>query len=131
MRTTLRNIDQRTTLLFHGWYIHVCPKVAGNKAPTTIEFQYIIEAAGATYISTMKNIDDNDNDGDQCTRDSSKNILLITSDPPTKAQLSHIEKQTKHQSSSDPMMDNSTTIQYYHRTTTWFFHTIMAQEITL
>jgi hypothetical protein len=29
------------------------------------------------------------------------------------------------------MMDNSTTIQYYHRTTTWFFHTIMAQEITL
>jgi hypothetical protein len=121
IRTTLRNIERRTTLLFQGWYIHVCPKVAGNKAPTTNEFQYIIEAAGATYISTMKQIAFHDNDG---TDTRSVKILMITSDPPTKTQLTYIEQQIKHPLLSDSLI-------HYHRTTTWFFHTIMTQEITL
>jgi hypothetical protein len=131
MRTTLRNIELRTALLFKGWFIHVCPKVAGNKAPTTNEFQYIIEAAGATYISTMKNNAVNDDDHSNSSCDRSRNILMITSDPPTKTQLTHIEKQTKNQWPSDPMMNDKATIHYHHRTTTWFFHTIMAQKITL
>ena len=137
IRTTLRNIEHRKTLLFQGWYINVCPKVAGNKAPTMNEFQYIIEAAGATYITNLKNIavidNNNNDDGDDNTGTNTMNILMITSDPPTKTQLTHIEKQTKpHLLSSDPVLKNKTAIPLpHHRTTTWFFHTITAQEITL
>ena len=135
LRTTLRNIQRRSALLFHGWYIYVCPKVAGQKAPSTNEFQYIIEAAGAKYVSAMKNIvwnDNNNEEKEERGHAGSVNILMITSDPPTKTQLTHIEKQSKSLSvllSSDPLMNKTKEI--YDRTTTWFFHTIMTQEIML
>ena len=144
MRTTLRNIEHRRNaalfLLFQGWYIYLCPKVAGHKAPTTNEFQYIIEAAGATYISTMKHIvlHHHNHEDEESVVDRSANILWITSDPPTKTQLTHIEQQTKkHRLSSEAAMNETTMVDhqyhyyYHHRTTTWFFHTIMTQEITL
>jgi hypothetical protein len=134
MRATLRNIQHRSTLLLQGWYVYVCPKVAGQKAPSTNEFQYIIEAAGASYLSALKNVvvpDNNEKEDDKDTFDRSVKILMITSDPPTKTQVGHIEKQTKLMS-SDPLTKAKTSrIQLYHRTTTWFFHTIMTQEIKL
>lgn len=126
MRTTLRNIEHRKTLLFHGWHIYICPKVAGNKAPTTNEFQYIIAAAGATYVSTFKNFIVSNSNGCDGTGDDedtrAANILVITSDPPTKIQLSHISTLTK-----DPLE----IVRVHQHTTTWFFDTIMTQEIAL
>jgi hypothetical protein len=151
MRTALRNIQNRynnsttdgdnnnnNNLLFHGWHIYICPKVAGNKAPTTMEFQYIIEASGGIYLSSFKHININENSNNEASSTktttttaattivNTKNILIITSDPITKVQEKHIQQTQKQCVNSD-----DTTINIVHRTTTWFFYTIMIQQIEL
>ena len=123
MSTAIENIVRRwsaesntipqTALIFHGWSIFICPKVAGNRAPPLNEFRLIIEAAGAVTMpsvsSMMKQLSE--------TVDFPKKYLLITSDPPTPAQMSQKSFQALIQKGA------------IHRTTTWFFHTIMKQEI--
>jgi hypothetical protein len=119
MSTTIDNIVRRRsstdnpTLLFDGWSIYVCAKVAGNKAPPMNEFRYIIEASGAVLMPSIspivKMLVEKVTASPKC--------LLITSDPPTQPQLSQKSFQLAVQNGA------------IHKTTTWFFHTIMKQEI--
>jgi hypothetical protein len=121
MSTTIDNIVRRCSstnnpaLLFEGWFIYLCAKVAGNKAPPVNEFRYIIEASGAVLMPSLsplvKMLGEKDSSSPKC--------LLITSDPPTQPQLSQKSFQLAVQNGA------------IARTTTWFFHTIMKQEIPL
>jgi hypothetical protein len=125
MRTALNNVLRRwpvhgdstgtTALVFDGWSIYVSVNVAGHKAPPMNEFRIIIEASGAIWLSSITKTTGRKQQNDDGT---DRKSLIITSDPPTKQQLSqniHVQQALQRGA--------------IHRTTTWFFHTIMMQEI--
>lgn len=60
--------------LLKGTCVYVCKGVAGKRAPPTEEFKLIVEAAGGRWLATM-------------LRDNTEGVLIITSDPPQKKQL--------------------------------------------
>jgi hypothetical protein len=63
--------------ILDGWNVFVCHGVAGksNGAPTEEELKYIVEATGATWISSRRSLP-------------STRLLVLTSDPETKVQIS-------------------------------------------
>jgi hypothetical protein len=111
MRHTLTNLTRRLeqgTYLLDGWSVFVCTGVAGNKAPPEEEFRLVVEAAGASWLTSP------------ASRGLvHSKILIITSDPETKKQLSPKPVATA--------LKNGAT----KRTTTWLFNAIMAQEADL
>lgn len=58
------------------WYVYICPRVAGNNAPTSKEVNLVVNATGATLISSLSESD---------VPDPTKTIV-ITSDPSTATQ---------------------------------------------
>ena len=58
MRETIRRISQRDEgkKLLSGWSVYLCKGVADNKAPSSKEFQCIVEASGASWLSTNQQL---------------------------------------------------------------------------
>jgi hypothetical protein len=109
-----RTIDRITSNLKHGayllggWSIYVCKGVAGKKAPPEKELRLIVEAAGGTWLSSLSK---SNAEGDK--------VLLVTSDPETKKQLS--EKAVSIALKNGAIK----------RTTAWLFRATMTQELEI
>eukprot|EP01082_Thalassiosira_pseudonana_P003977 g2967.t1 g2967 contig12:1169612-1173956(+) len=110
MKETLVNgeVARENGGVLGGWSVFVCPGVAGNKAPSTQEFNLILKAAGATVLKSLSKSD---------TSDPTKTIV-ITSEPSTKAQLSvcGVERVSKLGAKIFPAP--------------WLFHTIITQKLS-
>lgn len=111
MRNTLNNLSRRLehrVYLLDGWSVYVCKGVAGKKAPPVEEFQFIVEAAGASWLKSLpaRGLDYG-------------KVVIITSDPETKEQASM--KSVAH------AVKNGAT----KKKTTWLFHAMMTQEVDL
>lgn len=81
MITTLeriRTLKGKNRGLFDGWNIFVCKGVAGNKAPPEGELRLVVEATGATYLSSPSQLKSLKPD----------KTIFITSEPESKQQVS-------------------------------------------
>jgi hypothetical protein len=109
MKETLEN-GKRARLerggVLGGWYVYICPGVAGNNAPTSEEMNLVVKATGATLLPTLSESD---------VTDPTKTII-ITSDPSSTAQRS--EKSVKR----------VTRLGAHIFTTTRLFHIIITQK---
>lgn len=109
MRQTLKTVKKRlkeNDKLLGGWSVFVCKGVAGNKAPSTKELQLIVEAAGAIWLTSLKNHLDNEN------------TIIVTSDPEKKSQLTKA-------------INTATDAGAKKRTTSWLFKALLTQETDL
>jgi hypothetical protein len=97
------------TRLLEGWSVFVCPGVAGNKAPPTIELKLIVEAARGSWLTKLA----------PNPKVSYDKTLIITSDPPTSKQenAKYVENAVKEGARK--------------RTTTWLFRATMTQELDM
>ncbi|KAL3826809.1 hypothetical protein ACHAXA_000635 [Cyclostephanos tholiformis] len=91
-----------------GWYVYLCPGVAGNNAPTSEELNLVVEATGATLLPSLSESD---------VPDPTKTIV-ITSDPSSTAQRS--EKSVKRVAR----------LGAYLLTTSHLFHVIITQKFS-
>jgi hypothetical protein len=90
------------------WYVYICPGVAGNNAPSSKELKLVVEATGATLLSSLSESD---------VPDPTKTIV-ITSDPSTAAQ--HLEKGVKRVTRLGAKLFSAT----------WLFHVIITQKFS-
>jgi hypothetical protein len=90
------------------WYVHICPGVAGNNAPTSKELNLVVEATGATLLSSLSESD---------VPDPTKTIV-ITSDPSTSSQ--RLEKGVKRVTRLGAKLFSAT----------WLFHVIITQKFS-
>jgi hypothetical protein len=108
MRETLKTSSsklKRNAFLLDGWSVFICHDVAGNKAPPADELQTIVIAAGGMWLDSPTDV--------------KSKILVITSDPATKNQLS-----SKYVASA---LRNGAS----KRTIKWLFDCIMTQRTDL
>mmetsp|Transcript_826 Transcript_826/g.1350 ORF Transcript_826/g.1350 Transcript_826/m.1350 type:complete len:569 (-) Transcript_826:425-2131(-) len=118
MRETLRNGDRlrrENRTILDGRSIYVCKGVAGNKAPKEKELKLIIDAAGGQWVSSLLQLKNLEGHGDRNDGDSS--AIIITSDPPSKGQLSNKDVARS--------IKNGAT----NCTTSWLFNCLLRQEI--
>lgn len=109
MRRTLDNLTRRLDRgahLLDGWSVYVCAGVAGINAPPEKEFRLIVEAAGASWLSSpsARGLDP-------------AKLLIITSDPEPRMPSKPVVTALKNGATK--------------RTTTWLFDAMMAQEVDL
>jgi hypothetical protein len=90
------------------WYVYICPGVAGNNAPSSKELKLVVEATGATLLSSLSESD---------VPDPTKTIV-ITSDPSTAAQ--RLEKGVKRVTRLGAKLFSAT----------WLFHVIITQKFS-
>jgi hypothetical protein len=115
MREALQRGDElrgKGEFLLSGYWVYVCKGVAGNNAPPAKELELIVDAAGATWLSsisarTMKGVD-------------ASKLLIITPKSPTKkkaktAEAKDVEKAVKNGASSHPA--------------SWLFQCIIKQSL--
>lgn len=95
--------------LLSGWSVYVCGGVAGNSAPSKIEMQMIVEAAGGTWVKKL----------DVKSNASIKGTLIITSDPEPR-------KQTSSKSVKEALALGA-----QKRTTKWLFRATFTQTTDL
>lgn len=114
MRQTLKRISnnlEKHASLLGGRSVFVCKGVAGNKAPSENELRMIIGAAGGTWLASLSAATIKDIDASR--------ILLITSDPEQKKQV------------SPKPVANALRNGAAKCTTSFLFHAIMLQELKL
>lgn len=77
MKQTLRNGQEvrEEGGLLDGWAVYFCKNVAGRKAPKEHDLNLIVSAAGGTVLA-------------KSDLPMGRNVLVITSDPPTPSQIS-------------------------------------------
>jgi len=111
MKETLENGSiarlERGGVLGH-WYVYICPGVAGNNAPSIKELNLVVEATGATLLSSLSESD---------VPDPTKTIV-ITSDPSTSAQ--RLEKGVKRVTRLGAKLFSAT----------WLFGVIITQKLS-
>jgi hypothetical protein len=117
MQKTLERVKQRMNTgkyLLHGWSVHICRGVAGNKAPSTPELKLIVQAAGAEWIAklTTSMVES----PDKCKR-----ILIITSKPDDKP-----ENKSKRTNITTAILNGAA-----KRSIQWLLHSLMTQEVDL
>jgi hypothetical protein len=97
------------TRLLDGWFVYVCPGVAGNKAPPTNELKLIVEAARGSWLTKLA----------PNPKVPYEKTLIITSDPPTSKQenAKYVDKAVREGARK--------------RTTTWFFRATMTLELDI
>jgi hypothetical protein len=109
MKETLEN-GKRARLerggVLGGWYVYICPGVAGNNAPTSEEMNLVVKATGATLLPSLSESD---------VPDPTKTVV-ITSDPSSTAQRS--EKRVRRMARLGAHL----------YTTTRLFHIIITQK---
>ena len=111
MRRTLKKVRSNfgsESFLLNGWKVHICGGVAGNKAPPEKELKLIVEAAGGSWTPSLSKI-----------RKETARLLVITSDPEVKKQVSASEVAVALRNGAQK------------RTTSWLFHAIMTQVLDL
>jgi hypothetical protein len=92
--------------ILDDWNVFVCDGVAGNKAPSKDELKCIVEATGATWVTSLRGVP-------------SERLLILTSDPETKAQ-------TSKKAIASALQQGAT-----KRSITWFFEATFRQQTDL
>lgn len=113
LRKTISRINtniKNEKYLLDGWSVYVCNGVAGNKSPPEKELRLIVEAAGGKWLASLSS---------KSSVVSSKNTIIVTSDPESKKQISSKDVIAALKSGA------------HKKTTAWLFHAMMTQELVL